>query len=45
MTKSVKPASWLSWLKQLAVGIGALGTIDLHRRSTSARSMLAARRS
>src|SRR3954451_18393608 len=27
MTKSVKPASWLSWLKQLAVGIGALGTI------------------
>ena len=27
MTKSVKPASWLSWLKQIAVGIGALGTI------------------
>jgi Transglycosylase SLT domain len=27
MTKSVKPASWLSSLKQFAVGIGALGTI------------------
>ena len=27
MTKSVKPASWLSWLKQIAVGIGALATI------------------
>jgi len=27
MTKSVRPASWLSWLKQLALGIGALGTI------------------
>ena len=27
MTKSVKPASWLSWLKQIAVAAGAVGTI------------------
>ena len=27
MTKPVRPASWFSWVKQLAVGLGALGTI------------------
>jgi len=27
MTKSARPALWRSWLKQVALGIGALGTI------------------